>query len=322
MPGFRKGNWPKMAIGGLVLLNLVLLAVLVLREPTRPLAAAPVAPSGSATASARPAETPLPTATPSPRGRTPTPSSAESSLSPMRSTRVLAVNSGTLAWRAVVGPCPTDPKVEVSRDGGRTWRRTAPGLKSVSRLRSYSDSAVFAVGGAADCDPRYVATGGPGESWGPNERLLGQTWYRLPGETDRVHAPDGGLSSPCGPRLRDFTGLGQSNAAAVCSGGTVRLTQNGGDSWRDLKGVSDGLAIGADETVYVLAVRRASCDGAAIVVLNPGAKQFDNADARCAAVGRMAGEKFAVGVRGRVLWLWAGSTVAVSTDRGQEWSGV
>lgn len=329
MPGFPKGNWPKAAIGGLVLLNIVLLALLVLREPSRPLTAEP---AGSATDSPRSASTRSPTPTPTRGDRTPTATDAdpiptttstasatESSTNPVRSTRVLAVNSDKLAWRAAFGPCPTEPNIEVTRDGGRTWQRTAAGLKSVSRLRSYSESAVFAVGGTSKCDARYVATGGPEESWGPNERLLGETWYRLPDEPDRVHAPAGQLSNPCGDDLGDFAGLGDSNAAALCTNGQVRVTQDGGRRWRDLKGSDTGLAIGADDGVYAVAARRAGCDGIAVTVIDPGARRVDADKMHCAAVDRVAADQLAVSVRGQVIWLWAGSEVAVSTDRGRSW---
>ncbi|HEV2927696.1 MAG TPA: hypothetical protein VGW74_03315, partial [Propionibacteriaceae bacterium] len=106
--------------------------------------------------------------------------------------------------------------MEVSRDGGRTWRPTDSGLWSISRMRSYNEASVFAVGGDEECKTRYAATGGPGKSWAVNPRFLGQTWYRLPTEHNRIHAPGGRLSSPCDERLGDFAGLGNAGAAALC----------------------------------------------------------------------------------------------------------
>ena len=327
MPDSLKGNWPKMAIGGLVLLNLVLLALLLLRGPTEV----------TAEPAARPSETTqLPLSTPDPTATAgdatssaePTPSVTSSSTNPAGtestpdaglSTRLLAVSSDTLAWRAVFGPCPTDSELEVSRDGGRTWRSTPSGLKSVSRLRAYSDSSVFAVGGAEDCETRYVATGGPEESWAPNGRLLGQTWYRVPKQPNRVHAPNGRTSSPCEEQLRDFAGLGDQNAAAVCADGTVRTTQDGGRTWQDLGGVSTALALGADEQVYALAMRREGCDGVTLALLPPEAEGVNGKLVRCAPVDRDEIYELAVGVRGPVVWLWSGEEVKVSTDRGRTW---
>ena len=332
MPDSRKGNWPKVAIGGLVLLNLVLLAMLALRDPSPTVAAVPPPRDSTTTASPGSAATQTPTATVRDKTSTPSaepsPTASSSSASPTatgsisgaeRSTRMLAVSSDTLAWRAVFGRCPTDPEVEVSRDGGRTWRATTTGLKSVSRLRAYGESSVFAVGGAADCQTRYVATGGPAEDWAPNERLLGQTWYRVPRQPHRVHAPNGRVSSPCDERLRDLAGLGDQGAAALCADGTMRTTQNGGRTWRNLNGASAGLALGADEQIYALAMRRENCDGVALALLDPGAEEIDRDLMRCAPVGRSEIDELAVGVRGQVVWLWLGNEVKVSTDRGRTW---
>ena len=187
MPGFVKGNWSKAAIGGLVLLNLVLIVLLVLRDPPGSITAVPPASGGSTSATpvrsspGPTASTRTPTGSPSTRKissaappPTPTATPSPTKATPVsdRSRRVLAVSSAKIAWRAVFGACPTDPDLEVSRDGGRTWQPSKPKLRSVSRLRAYSESSVFAVGGAEGCAPRYLATGGPGEPWSANGALL------------------------------------------------------------------------------------------------------------------------------------------------------
>ena len=331
MPGLFKGNGPKVAIGGLVLLNLVLIVTLVLRDPPDAITAMPAASEGS-TSATRTSSSPTPSTTA--RSRTPTPTSTPSTAAPPstpaptptqsatgadQSTRILAVSSETVAWRAVFGPCPTDPEVEVSQDGGRTWRRTKPELRSVSRLRAFGASAVFAIGGAESCRPRFVASGGPREPWITNEAELGQTWYRVPKHTDRVHAPGGQVSNPCDKRLMDFAGLGDYGAAALCAGGTLRTTRDNGRTWRDLKGGSAGLALGADEQTYAVAMQLERCKGIAVVVLDPDARSVDRDAVRCAPLTREAGEELAVGVRGEVVWLWLGDQVVVSTDRGRSW---
>jgi hypothetical protein len=328
MPGSSKGNWSKAAIGGLVLLNLVLFILLALRNPSGTVTAQPVEPKSDATVSARP----TPTASePVDQGRSPSPeptadASASGSPTPTasapadgRSTRMLAVSSDTLAWRAVFAGCSTDSATEVSRDGGQSWRPVTSGLRSVSRLRAYSETSVFAVGGTEDCETRYVATGGPGEEWVTNGELLDQTWYRVPRRPDRVHAPDGRVSQPCDDELRDFAGLGDLGAAALCSDGRVRLTQDRGERWRDIGGRAAALALGADEQTYAVAMRRSNCDGVAVTLLEPGAEEVDRDAVRCAPVGRDGLDEVAVGVRGDVLWLWLGDQVSVSTDRGRTW---
>ena len=329
MPDILKGQWSKAAIGGLVLLNVVLLTLLALDGRSRSLAAQAVpADQAPATQPSATATRPSPTSTPTSRSPEPTPSSTaarlpSSTVSPSTGQgpvkRLLAANSASLAWRAVMGPCPTDPQVEVTRDGGRTWRPTDSGLQSISRMRSYNESAVFAVGGDEECESQYSATGGPDESWEILPRFLGQTWFRLPDADHRIHAPGGRSSSPCGDELTDFAGLGVAGGAAICTDGTVRLTQNGGRRWRDLDEVTTGRAIGADEQVYVLAMRRGDCDGIGVVLLDPEAEEVDSDSVRCAPIGGDPDQELAVAVSGQVLWLSAGEEVAVSTDRGRNW---
>ena len=253
MPDILKGQWSKAAIGGLVLLNVVLLTLLALDGRSRSLAAQAVpGDRPSATQRSPKATRTSPTSTPSSKNPEPTTSSTaprlpSSTVSPSTGQapvkRLLAANSASLAWRAVMGPCPTDPQVEVTRDGGRTWRPTDSGLRSITRMRSYSESAVFAVGGDQECESQYSATRGPGESWEVLPRFLGQTWYRLRDADHRIHAPGGRSSSPCDDRLGDFAGLGVAGGAAICTDGTVRLTQNGGRRWRDLDEVTTGLSL-------------------------------------------------------------------------------
>ena len=329
MPDFQKGHWPKVAVGGLVLVNVVLLILLAVDGKSHSLTAEAVPAGRPAVTQPAPTVTsPSPTSTPSSASPQPTTAGTasrvpSSTVSPNTrrapAKRLLTVNSATLAWRAVVGRCPTDPRVEVTQDGGRTWRPTDSGLQSIARMRSYEDTAVFAVGGDEECKPRYAAAGGPEESWAVNPRFLGPTWYRLPREQDRIHAPGGRLSSPCDDRLGDFAGLGLRGAAALCDDGTLRLTQDGGRRWRDVAAVATGRAVGADEKVFVLALRTADCAGVGVVLLTPGVREIDSAKVRCAPLGGGPDKGLAVAVRGQLLWLWAGDEVVVSTDRGRSW---
>lgn len=176
------------------------------------------------------------------------------------------------------------------------------------------------MGGSDDCAARYVAAGGPSDEWRPNHEMLGDTWYRKPDAPHRVHAPGGRMSRPCGEELGDFAGLGDDNAAAICGDGTVRTTGNSGRTWRDLEGGDGALAVGADDGVYVLALRRPGCDRTAVTVLDPGAERVDADDLRCAPVDPGMGGELAVAVRDQTVWIWADDEVVTSSDRGRTWN--
>lgn len=127
------------------------------------------------------------------------------------------------------------------------------------------------------------------------------------------------MSSPCGDRLGDFAGLGDDNAAAVCADGAVRTTADSGRTWRDLKGGKNGLAVAADDGAYAVALAGTDCAGIAVAILEPGSVRVDNDELRCVPADAAPNSELAVAIRDRVLWVWSGDTIAVSTDRGRTW---
>jgi hypothetical protein len=149
--------------------------------------------------------------------------------------------------------------------------------------------------------------------------LLGQSWYRNPEQADQVYAPGGRLSRPCGKHLLDFAGLGDYGAAALCVDGTLRMTENSGRSWRDVEGGGTGLALGADEKTYALAMHQDSCDGIAVVLLGPDSRVIDPETVRCAQIDGEGFDELGIGVRGQAVWLWWNKEVMVSTNSGRTW---
>ena len=160
---------PKLAVGGLVVLNLVLLGALALRDPVRtavPAAPVPASSTSATSAFARPRPTQLPTQV----GRTfdhthPVPLAARPREPPLREagapSRLLAANSGRVAWRATSTDCKGKAVVEVTTNGGRSWSKTNPGLTAIVRLKAYGDSSVFAIGADTSADPMYAWINGP-----------------------------------------------------------------------------------------------------------------------------------------------------------------
>ena len=97
------------------------------------------------------------------------------------------------------------------------------------------------------------------------------------------------------------------------------MTRSGGRTWRDLEDGRGGLAVGADDGVFVLAQRRTGCEGVAVTVVDPEVDRDSSDEPRCAPVDPTGTNDVAVSVRDQVIWLWAGSEVAITEDRGRTW---
>ena len=281
----------KLAVGGLVALNLVLFGALALRDPVRtaipaepvpassPSVSPPSAtPSGNSTTEPTPSAASSVTPEPNPSSTTPTPSSSPSP-SKERSTgrsdgrpRLLAANSGRVAWRATSTGCRGSAVVEVTTNGGRSWSKTKPGLTAIVRLKAYGDTAVFAVGADDQCRPTYAWITGPGQEWQRDRSQVENVWYRSPDDLDEVHAPSGRKSKPCGDSLVSLAGLGTFQAAVRCADGRIR-TDAAGRSWKTVQTQSEVLSLNADDDRFVAVGTRRDCPGVVV-------RRFDSSGQR------------------------------------------
>ena len=209
--------------------------------------------------------------------------------------------------------------MEVTTDGGRTWRRTDSGLTTVLRLKTFGDRAVFAVGADDHCRARYRTTEAPSERWESNAGLLSDTWYRDPKRRDVVHAPGGGRSRPCSVGVADLAGLGSFNASALCQDGTLAVTDNAGKGWRSVRADLDVLALNADDNGFVAAGRSSGCGGVSVALFGVDGEGVRRTGGRCAPAGAEGTSAVAVAVRGDAVWVWADDRVVTSTDGGRTW---
>lgn len=223
---------------------------------------------------------------------------------------MLTASSTQIAWRAEPSRCGRRSKVEVTTNGGQTWSPAETGLYSVVRLKTYGDDAVFAVGADDNCRPNYAWSTGPGEPWQRAAERVGDKWFRVPGQSDEVHAPGGETTRPCGSDLADLAGLGTYQAAALCADGRVR-TIDEGRSWRTVQKKSGVLALNADDTEFAAVKVRRGCQGVAVVRFDANGQGLtgsgDCRAARTAEQGRTA-----VSLRYNAAWLWNGKTVTVT----------
>ncbi len=331
-----KGNGRWLAPTVLVLINLVLITLLLLQHPTIvavPAGAAPaepVASAGPSDSGTGPDESLSPSGAvrtsesirhggsttlsesasnrvdPSPtRSASPSPSVSPSSAA--GPARLLAANSAKIAWRAEQGTCGRRSTVEVTDDGGRTWRKTRPGIRGIVRLRAYGENSVFAVGADAQCKPTYAWIGSPDGTWHRDQSVIWDVWFRFPDHPDRVHAPGGRTSRPCADHLVSFAATDDS-AAALCGDGRIRTMQKE-QAWRTVARQSSAVALGNSEQGIVIAqpsasctdlvVRRLSLTGTGLAAGGPGCRPG-------------AEERLSVAIGGSTVWQWVGNDVVVS----------
>lgn len=326
MPVLNSSLGPKLAVGGLILLNVFLIGALVVRNSSLETSAVPAPMSSAASTPPGEAElTPSPSADPtgSPTASlSPTPSPSESpspdeksTAAPARSQELddrpalLAVNSEQVAWRAQQGRCGTDASMEVSEDGGKSWRSTDPGIGSIVRLKTFGPTSVFAVGADDDCRPTYAWIVAPGGSWRQDAERTDTLWYRTPDDLDLIHAPGGGTSRPCGKELVGLAGLGTYQAAALCADGRVRTVDQGRE-WRTAETDLTALSVNADDDRFVVALQRKGCSGVVVRTFDADGSGLGGSTGPCLGPAASDGE-IAVAHQANTTWLWADKKVAV-----------
>lgn len=319
-------------LGGLVRLNVALVAGLAFRQapdssptggtavpapqtsvsspssPTSGSASASGSPSASSSGSESPSGTPSASTTPSestaPDGGSPDPSGQDDPR------RVMAVSSSTLAWRAEVEPCGQDSSVEVSTNGGKSWRTTSPKLGSILRLKSFDNQAVFAIGADDGCRASFASVGSPTGRWLINRGMTSDIWYRVPSDPSTVHAPGGATSTPCGDDLIALAGRGTYEATAVCVDGRVR-TKRQGRAWTTVLSSSGVVAVNADDNRFTAARVMDGCDGLVVQHFDVDGSGLAEKSAPCWKVDRTASDPVAVASRDDTTWLWVGDRVVV-----------
>ncbi len=305
----RSSRWWKFAgLGALVILNVVLVALLVLRP------AAPVVEEREAAVSA-PAE--RSTTPPAKHEPAPLPSPMETpSVDAVPAERVLVNADASTAWRATIGSCDSPGILERSVDGGLSWEELPLELAPISRLRVLSAQSLFAIGGGEGCEPTYVASSTGGRSWTTNDEYLIGSWYLVPDDRDALATPVGELPVPC--EAAELAAVDALHAAVLCTDGTLSVTPDGGGSWTETDAPLHALAIGVAEQGYVLAGASDSCNES--VALRPIDLMGDALDEEtCADAQPVAADELAVSANGGATWLWVGEGVHVSTDGGRNW---
>lgn len=243
-------------------------------------------PSGTGTA-ARPTTKPT-TGAPRPTG-----APAGFSAQPLLVT--LTAFDATTAWRSTVGSCNKGgATVEVSTDGGATWATVTAPAGAVVRVQPLGAARAFAVAAGDECALAQFTTNDAGETWAGPQALEGG-WARRLDQPNEVVTPQLENARPCGDvAVIDLSRTSAEQAEALCAGGAVKVTDDGGQTWADSGEAEGGLALSnrleADVLSTYVARVASGCSGVEVVKVVKGeqASQVACVDTRAATRGRIA----------------------------------
>jgi hypothetical protein len=180
---------------------------------------------------------------------------------------IVAVDQST-AVRFTVGSCAkAGSSVEVTTDGGATWRTRPTPFDAVMRIRVRADKSAFAVGAnqSSGCAPAIRQAPGLTKAWGD---AVGATdvWFRDPRNQDTIGLAKGGTGRPCQSATVVDLAVVDAGAGALCASGEVLVSKSGAQ-WTSAGTVSGALAVALDAKAQPYAVLPGvgSCTGLAIV---------------------------------------------------------
>jgi hypothetical protein len=235
--------------------------------------------------------------------------------------RLLLATSSKEAWRATVGDCESPGKIERSTNGGATWKqvkltRSGP----IVRLGAERGGNIFAVGGAGQsCKVPYMSylnDAAVTRTNSPND-----IWFPTPIDRDEVNGPDGTKARPCEQHAVGLAPLDLSRALIVCNNGAVKSTSDAGKTWREVMRSPNTLAVTTGDGRYWLAGTAKGCSGIAVHSLKvQGEESSTIIIGSCAPIEEVATGAIAIDVSGNSIWIWAGSQVQISTDKGRTWT--
>lgn len=226
-------------------------------------------------------------------------------------TRLLTA-SGTTALRAEAGSCAEPGTLEISFSGGQEWMPVGSpadaGATEILRLLTVDGPLLEVVALDEDCTPHIYSTNNQGESWAGPLPVDG-TWYFHDGNPSEIGAPEGTRSLPCEGTQMAAAGA---RAAVLCGDGTLTVSGDRGLTWESPE--VDGVrAVAVTGTSFVVARDGGdTCDGVRVGALgqpDPGCYPLDD-----------PATPLAVARSGDTTYIWAGDTVATSTDGGATWS--
>jgi hypothetical protein len=237
--------------------------------------------------------------------------------------RILAALDGDVAWRASTSACPgPGARPELTSDGGSSWKTTdaarPTGITALQRI-IITDVAVasFVGSNSQTCSAQFVRTYVAGDDYATNDGQLERSWYLAADGT--LHSPRGDAVAPCTSVL-SLAPRDDAAAAALCADGTIHATVDAAATWTVVPFVGSPVAISSAADGYVVGVAgELDCAGVRLVTVNDAG---ESTPAGCMAVpvgpAALSGN-VAIATAAQVTWVWAGETIAASSDNGMTW---
>ncbi len=259
-------------------------------------------------------------AAPEPSGSA-TGTSAATNVPGVPLTVVLNVVDGSLAWRATVGSCSGGAAVQITTDGGKTWRNRTSPYPVITRVQATDATKGFVVGADSACSMGVRTTIDGGATW-PGTGSLADTLARDANDPTKVRAPGGRTVAPCGTvPVVDLARNSERGAQVLCADGGIRSSTDDGATWSETGKVTSGLAldsklVGSAVTTYV-AWSKQGCQGVQVSTVADGKV----ADLGCVTTPDSAPGKVAIAVSGpQIGWMVVGGSTWRSTDGLKTWS--
>jgi hypothetical protein len=301
------------ALAGLVVADVVLVTLAVAHvrgDETRLAKVSDTPPSASQTAGGP--QTKKPTSKP-------TKSPAEPGIDPKASRTLVDIGQEDAVGRATSGACGSGGgKIEMSSDGGKTFSPSnLESAEVVLRLAvTDADKAKVVVADAKCTTVTTFATENGGGTWFEDDPM---TWNKAAAVGAKVHAPEGDVDVPCGDgaSVLSLSTLGEQQAYALCSDGTVARSDDGGGSW-DKQGTAKDAAdldfVDAENGLAVV-TGGSSCAGIAVLKTTDSGKEW----AEHGCIETDAKEMADISADGERAYVAAGKAVWFSDDGGETW---
>jgi len=230
--------------------------------------------------------------------------------------RILTTVSSKVIVRATVGSCDEATQLEVSQDGGKSWKQSTAlentGSMKALRIIPTRVELIQLVSLNKDCEPQLARTENQGDSWLAPIGATG-AWYLDPANPTELGGPDGKLSIGC-----DAVSLAATadRAAVLCSDSTLITTTDRGVTWSDPVAAEGITSIGLSDDAYVVTLaNQGDCTGIQAAEFN--GKKLAKPGA-CLERDVKAGDT-AVAQSGDNLFAWSGDSLAISPDGGKSW---